>query len=315
MGNQQSAKDDINQYLNGYPDDPIDPEDKDDNFKFYSNQIVSKPNGDLIEDIHKNWKGDYDKLEIHHGYIQWLFPIRENGMNYEAQKLYPHEIKKIKSDSTIVERLCQSYQLMLDFYGMQLEDPTTGKIARNPNNWKQRYANLNRSGHNYLRITRILKCLGELGLEHYQAPLVEHCLKEIFELNQLQNTKRSAINYWTPVIKNEKERNRLIEYSNNPPGNDVQNIGEKERNRIIEFLKNNNDEADGDDSDDNWDEANTKDAQAASTTTNKDTPATKTITTTTTVPSENCTTTTTDPATDPATDTRIQKNDKFRKIK
>ena len=28
--------------------------------------------GDIIENILTKWKGDYDRLEKHHGYIQWL---------------------------------------------------------------------------------------------------------------------------------------------------------------------------------------------------------------------------------------------------
>ena len=49
--------------------------------------------GDLIEDIHANWKGNYTHLEVHHGYIQWLFPIREHGLNLDAQELQFHEIE------------------------------------------------------------------------------------------------------------------------------------------------------------------------------------------------------------------------------
>ena len=35
-----------------------------------------------------------------------------------------------------------------------------------------RYRHLDSSFHNYLRITRILKCLGELGFEHYKWPFL-----------------------------------------------------------------------------------------------------------------------------------------------
>jgi hypothetical protein len=31
--------------------------------------------------------GDYRTLELHHGYVQWLFPIHEEGMNHRAQVL------------------------------------------------------------------------------------------------------------------------------------------------------------------------------------------------------------------------------------
>ena len=49
--------------------------------------------GDLIENIHDNWKGNYTHLEVHYGYIQWLFPTRERRSNWQAQELQPHEIK------------------------------------------------------------------------------------------------------------------------------------------------------------------------------------------------------------------------------
>ncbi len=47
----------------------------------------------LIDEIHKEWWGDYRLLEYRHGYIQWLFPIREQGLNYQAQKLNQREIE------------------------------------------------------------------------------------------------------------------------------------------------------------------------------------------------------------------------------
>lgn len=37
------------------------------NFDFYMNKKKSVPYGDYIDNIHKNWFKDYDKLEKHHG--------------------------------------------------------------------------------------------------------------------------------------------------------------------------------------------------------------------------------------------------------
>lgn len=34
-------------------------------------QLLSCIAGDKIDNIHKDWYGDYDRLESHHGYIQW----------------------------------------------------------------------------------------------------------------------------------------------------------------------------------------------------------------------------------------------------
>jgi len=175
MGNV-SASEDSKRYRDGYPGKADDPKVKA-NLEFYSNKRSSKPDGDTIENIHKKWWGNYGLLEAHHGYIQWLFPIREDGLNHYAEQLQLHEAKAIAESEVLQGRIIKSYELMLDFYGMQLVDRKTGTVQRNPENWRNRYNHLNRSFHNYLRITRILKCLGEVGLEHFKVHFVLHCLK------------------------------------------------------------------------------------------------------------------------------------------
>ena len=49
--------------------------------------------GDYIDVIHEKWWGDYQLLEYNHSYIQWLFPIREQGLNMHAEVLQLHEAK------------------------------------------------------------------------------------------------------------------------------------------------------------------------------------------------------------------------------
>ena len=72
------------------------------------------------------------------------FPIREYGMNYESQPLQVHEINAMKSDPVIIERIIESYKLMLDFYGMRLISAETGLVGRAlpPRNSAARYYNL-----------------------------------------------------------------------------------------------------------------------------------------------------------------------------
>ena len=69
------------------------------------------------------------------------FPIREYGLNYSAQPLQKHEIKTMTKDETIIRRIVTSYKLMLDFYGMRLEDEATGLVSRSKNHAAQ-YRNL-----------------------------------------------------------------------------------------------------------------------------------------------------------------------------
>ena len=68
-------------------------------------------------------------------------------MNYESQPLQRHEVEAMKADETIVERVLRSYRLMLDFYGMRLEDSETGLLARSDKNYKDRYKNLTRKSY------------------------------------------------------------------------------------------------------------------------------------------------------------------------
>eukprot|EP00698_Gefionella_okellyi_P017332 TRINITY_DN504_c0_g1_i2.p1 TRINITY_DN504_c0_g1~~TRINITY_DN504_c0_g1_i2.p1 ORF type:complete len:225 (+),score=35.81 TRINITY_DN504_c0_g1_i2:318-992(+) len=131
-------------------------------------------------------------------------------MNSMSQELQPHEIAVITGDPAALARLIKSYELMLDFYGLKLKDPQTGEVERT-DGYLSRFRNLNYSSHNYLRITRILKCLGEFGLEHLKKPLVVHFIKECFVEKALPNIQESLVNYWVPVLRNDSERIELTE--------------------------------------------------------------------------------------------------------
>jgi len=178
MGNKNAKGSDLENYRKCYPD-LVDDESITDNYRFYSGQIPFHK-GDYIDNIHKNWWGKTDILEDSHGYLQWLFPIREQDNNSHSKPLQKHEITKIKDDPRCMQRFRKSYEMMLDFYGCKLKDPTTGEIERH-DGWKSRYKNLNSRSHNHVRITRILKSLGELGYEHYKKPFLEHFISEIWE--------------------------------------------------------------------------------------------------------------------------------------
>lgn len=145
---------------------------------FYLNLSKCRPDDLLIDELHERWQGRYDLLERKHGFIQWLFPIREHGMNWESQPLQLHELETMKGNSDICTRMLTSYRLMLDFYGMELVDEKTGELSRRDGDWQARYHNLATSSHNNLRISRILKCLGEMELGKYPAAFVLFVLAE-----------------------------------------------------------------------------------------------------------------------------------------
>ncbi|XP_062871162.1 opioid growth factor receptor isoform X2 [Trichomycterus rosablanca] len=179
------------------------------NLKFYLNEIKSSPDDVSIETFHNDWKADYKRLERVHSYIQWLFPLREPGVNYMATELTKKEIQAFRENEEAKSRLVESYVLMLGFYGIQLVDRDTGKVKR-AENWRDRFANLERNMHNNLRITRILKSLGELGFEHYQAPLVRFFLEETLVKKTLSSIKRSVLDYFLFAVRDKRERRDLV---------------------------------------------------------------------------------------------------------
>uniref|UniRef100_A0A669DD62 Opioid growth factor receptor-like protein 1 n=1 Tax=Oreochromis niloticus TaxID=8128 RepID=A0A669DD62_ORENI len=149
------------------------------------------------------------RLEYVHTYIQWLFPLQEPGVNYEASTLTKEEITV---NLIAKENLLKSYKLMLDFYGIVLCDEKTGEVRR-AEHWEERFHNLNSHTHNNLRITRILKCLGTLGYPHYQVPLVHFFLEETLVNGQLPNIRDSVLSYFLFAVLDKTQRRNLIKYA------------------------------------------------------------------------------------------------------
>lgn len=65
-------------------------------------------------------------------------------MNWDAKPLQPHERDAMRADPAVTARVIKSYELMLDFYGMELLDRETGLLNRSlpPKNYAARYTNL-----------------------------------------------------------------------------------------------------------------------------------------------------------------------------
>lgn len=211
--NMRAAKD-MQNYRRGYPNltDDECSEDKMNNLQFYLNKFPSAPDDVYIESFLKEWKNDYKRLERVHSYIQWLFPLREPGVNYMASELTKKEIEAFKKNEDAKKRLVESYELMLGFYGMRLVNKETGEVKR-ADNWKERFGNLERNMHNNLRITRILKSLGELGFEHYQAPLVRFFMEETLVKKTLGSVKRSVLDYFLFAVLDKQKRQELVRFA------------------------------------------------------------------------------------------------------
>ena len=142
-------------------------------------------------------------------------------MNHRCHRLTTEEAEIISSDPECRARVLKSLDLMLDFYGMKIQKSSEDiRVVRNIDNpsWDSCYRNLETSPHNYLRITRILKSLGELGWPEYKRPIVEHVIEEMYptlknpeslERPRLQNCKRSLVDFWIPTLQKPDQKELL----------------------------------------------------------------------------------------------------------
>lgn len=108
-----------------------------------------------------------EPLEAIHDFIQWLFPLPEpSGANPTAPILDPAAIQAFRSSLAIQDRLRQSFQRMMRFYGFaQLSAPSGIVIDRAPNFTARAQNWLWPMNHNHLRLTRILRSTALLGRE------------------------------------------------------------------------------------------------------------------------------------------------------
>lgn len=237
---------DLANYRAGYPDKVEQPRQSN-NLKFYLNKIAAEPEDLTIDELHETKGRDYRWLERCHSFIQWLFPIQEPGLNPDAQVLMKHEIAAMRADGAVQERIWKSFNIMLRFYGMQVTvDPALEKAGQVPKfyqstklaatPWRpatggsnenqqlyhfaklndevqpQLYKNLNTSGHNYLRITRILKFLGEMGMEDVKISWLVFLAQEVLLKRDLWNCRDSLVDYWSGTIYDDGDRDAFVQW-------------------------------------------------------------------------------------------------------
>jgi hypothetical protein len=111
------------------------------------------------------WSWSHHLLEGVHDYIQFMFPLTEPSLfNSRAPTLDAAALAQFRGDPLIQRNLLRSLEVMLDFYGFelnknQLQILPAAHFAQRAPEW------LFPNDHNHLRITRILKCLMLSGLE------------------------------------------------------------------------------------------------------------------------------------------------------
>lgn len=99
------------------------------------------------------------EMELHHDYIQWLFPLREpSRFSARAPILTAADIAAFRADPELGEQVRTSFARFLQFAGLEYTGgavrPVSGDLPL-----------FERANHNWLRITRVITSLRLLGLE------------------------------------------------------------------------------------------------------------------------------------------------------
>ncbi|KAL2069803.1 hypothetical protein VTL71DRAFT_14482 [Oculimacula yallundae] len=108
------------------------------------------------------------KLESAHDYIQIVFPLpEESGVQFSAPTINRQVFDAFRARPELRDRLRDSFKKILWFYGFELIGSENGSKVQKGSNWGDYFKHWDvQFDHNHLRITRIIRCLRVLGLEH-----------------------------------------------------------------------------------------------------------------------------------------------------
>lgn len=168
--------------------------------KFYRGEI-SNDNHDMFDEI-LQW--DDDKMERSHSTIQWMFPLNESS---KAQPFSPvlsdFQIQEMKSCPKIRANLLKALSSWALFYGLSftadLNDDGSWSVEHQITNQNQFSNWITPRNHNYLRLTRIMRCLVLLGLQDFAISLYK-CLKTIYH-DYSNIIPAITMDFWSDAVK------------------------------------------------------------------------------------------------------------------
>jgi hypothetical protein len=138
-----------------------------------------------------------DELELHHDFIQWLFPLDQaSRFNPDAPVLPKYEFAELGRDPAVVSGLRQGLVRMLAFYGLEWNAASVAKSAGWPlrsRNWAVQPT------HNDLRISRILRSLALFGLQQEAAALLGF-LETMLDAMPQRPSRDTTLRHWRSAL-------------------------------------------------------------------------------------------------------------------
>jgi len=152
------------------------------------------------------WDFSNKELEHNHFYIQWLFPIIEpDYWNRETPKLCEDDIIAFRESYDLQTRLVQSFIIILAFWGFDVFLDRQGEVkVDKAYNYEERSKNWQTGmNHNFLRITRVLHCLNDLGMNSL-AKVFYNCLMDVVEEAGNKISPNSVSHWKNAMVQNMK---------------------------------------------------------------------------------------------------------------
>jgi hypothetical protein len=143
------------------------------------------------------WEWNDDELEEVHDFIQWMFPLPEpSRFNPDAPLLTDEDVAAFQGDALLQSQLRKSFERILSFLG--LSRAADGSVAEGPNFADRIPEVWAYPNHNWLRITRILRSLCQLGLESEALSLFKR-LEAPYSQRRFPITSDTC-RYWTEAV-------------------------------------------------------------------------------------------------------------------
>lgn len=143
-------------------------------------------------------------LERTHDYIQWLFPLYVRSQFNDHAPILTDEVREVFIDANhpdhheLQKHFGRAIQRMLAFYGY-FNSPLSPDVVEPTGEWKNKADNwLSDGNHNYLRMTRMLRCMTLLG-HHRLALSFRDALLDAASIH-LDEVSNRTVGFWNEAV-------------------------------------------------------------------------------------------------------------------
>ena len=147
------------------------------------------------------------EFETCYNFVQWLFPLpTKSNYSVSAPVLTKEESKKMSMGPGVKDKITEAFFFMCKRYSLSVSSVGGNIVVRKEKKFNKYW--FSSRNHNTLRITRMLTCLMNFGLEEY-AYAFYGCLLSL-SLQYPGRIKKTTWDYWEEAVFPEKYVDRKV---------------------------------------------------------------------------------------------------------